>query len=77
MQRRYIGGPVGGIRPGLHAYECSVHRVERKEELFNEDVFSGTRVADVLLVILLECPPVGKSKDILFNNKTDYVTGKA
>lgn len=35
--------------------------MDGQEALFNEDVFSGTGVADVLLVILLECPPVGKN----------------
>lgn len=42
--------------------------MDGQEALFNEDVFSGTGVADVLLVILLECPPVGK------NSTKDFIT---
>lgn len=43
----------------------SVHSVDGREVLFNEDVFSGTGVANVFLVILLECPPVGHQKEII------------
>lgn len=58
LRRRYICGPVCGVSPGLRAHsEYSVHSVDGGEVLFNEDVFGGTGVADVFLVILLECPP--------------------
>lgn len=64
----YICGPVCGVRPGLHAHsEYSVHSVDGGEVLFNEDVFSGTGVANVFLVILLECPPVGHQRRVLIH----------
>lgn len=57
-------GPVCGVRPGLHAHsEYLVHSVDGREVLFNEDVFSGTGVANMFFVILLEGPPVGHERE--------------
>lgn len=60
LQQKYTCGPVHGIRPILQAQsEYSVHSLDGGEALFNEDVFSGTGVTNVFLVVLLECTPVG------------------
>lgn len=63
LWKQYICGPVCGVRPGLQSHsEYSVQSVDGGHMLFNEDVFSGARVANVFLVILLECSPVGHQR---------------
>ena len=50
-------------KTGLQSHsEYSVQSVDGGHMLFNEDVFSGARVANVFLVILLECSPVGHQR---------------
>ena len=53
-----------------YSSEYSGHGVDGGEGLFNKDVFSGTGVANVFPVILLEGPPVGQQRRSLVHEMT-------